>query len=44
MIGTVTRLDVALSGDGQAQLSQFIARDVNAVLTGRSSAAVIRRR
>lgn len=37
MTGTVTRLDVTLSGDGQAQLSQLIARDVRdvrAVLTG----------
>ena len=32
--GTVTRLDVTLSGDGQAQLSQLAARDVHAVLTG----------
>ena len=34
MAGTATRLDVTLSGDGQAQLSQLIARDVRAVLTG----------
>ena len=32
--GTATRLDVTLTGDGQAQLSQLSARDVHAVLTG----------
>ena len=32
--GTATRLDVTLSGDGQAALSQLSARDVHAVLTG----------
>jgi putative autotransporter adhesin-like protein len=32
--GAVTRLDVALSGAGQAQLSQLAARDVHAVVTG----------
>ena len=32
--GTATRLDVTLTGDGQAQLSQLNARDVHAVLTG----------
>jgi len=32
--GAVARLDVALGGSGQAQLSQLAARDVRAVLTG----------
>ena len=32
--GTATWLDVALTGAGQAQLSQLSARDVHAVLTG----------
>jgi hypothetical protein len=32
--GTATQLDVTLTGDGQAQLSQLSARDVHAVLTG----------
>ena len=32
--GTATRLDVTINGDGQAQLSQLIARDVHAVVSG----------
>jgi hypothetical protein len=32
--GAATRLDVTLSGDGQAQLDQLIARDVHAVVAG----------
>jgi len=32
--GTVTRLDVTVSGAGLAQLSQLTARDVHAVVTG----------
>ena len=32
--GTATRLDVTLSGEGQAQLSGLTARDVHAVVTG----------
>jgi hypothetical protein len=32
--GTATRLDVTLSGDGSAQLSQLTARDVHAVISG----------
>jgi len=32
--GTATRLDVAINGDGRAQLSQLAARDVQAVVSG----------
>jgi len=32
--GTATRLDVTLSGDGQAQLSQLTATAVHAVVSG----------
>jgi hypothetical protein len=32
--GTVTRLDVALSGSGDAQLGQLVARDARAVVSG----------
>jgi len=32
--GTATRLDVAINGDGKAQLSQLTARDVQAVVSG----------
>ena len=32
--GTATRLDVTLSGSGDAQLEQLAARDVHAVVTG----------
>lgn len=32
--GTVTRLDVTLDGSGLAQLTNLVARDVHAVVTG----------
>ena len=32
--GTAAQLDVTLGGSGQAQLSQLMARDVHAVVTG----------
>jgi hypothetical protein len=32
--GTVTRMDVTLSGDGMAQLNQLTASEVRAVVTG----------
>ena len=32
--GNATRLDITISGDGQAQLDQLTARDVRAVVSG----------